>query len=74
MVIYMAILVNPLTGVETNGSLVNWLAVGWFGGCWVGWLAGWLGGWVAAWWAGCWFVRVAGLAGWLGQLVPCKNA
>ena len=61
MVVYEGILVNPLTGVETNGSLVNGLAVGWFGGCWAGWLAGW----VAAWCAGCWVVRVAGLAGWL---------
>ena len=33
-----------LTGVETNGSLDNGLAVGWFGGCWVGWLAEWLSG------------------------------
>ena len=40
----MLILVNPLTGVETNGSLVNGLAVDWFTGCWAGWLAGWLSG------------------------------
>ena len=57
------ILVNPLTGVETNGSLVNGLAVGWFGGCWAGWLAGWLSGCVAACWAGSWAGWVAGLAG-----------
>ena len=61
MYIYIYILVNPLTGVETNGSLVNGLAVDWFTGCWAGWLAGWLSGCVAACWAGSWAGWVAGM-------------
>jgi hypothetical protein len=31
------ILVDPLAGVETNSSLINWLTgllVDWFAGCW----------------------------------------
>ena len=55
-------MVNPLTGVETNGSLVNGLAVGcragWLGDC--GLLAG-LAGWLG------W---LAGLASWLAELMP----
>ena len=63
-----SVLVNPLTGVETNGALVNGLAVGWFGGCWVGWLAGWLGGCLVGWLLVCQGGWVSWLAGSAGSL------
>ena len=54
--------VNPLTGVETTCSLVNWLVrwllAGWLSGWLVGGSAGWLDGWLVSW--------LAGLAGRLG--------